>query len=80
MTFSNPALMMLKAQRQLPPGVVFQDPTPSVYILGIRQIPAKFRDTPPPIAYYNDNGRMKVWGWEPEQEYWRPIGIHHPSP
>lgn len=74
----NEALMMLRAEQQLPPEVALVDPTPSIYILGIRQIPPRFQNQTPPIAYYNDNGRMQVWGWEPEQGTWRPIGIHHP--
>ena len=80
MSGPNTALMILEAQRHLPPDVVIENPTPSVYILGIRQIPPEYRGTPPPIAYCNNNGTMRCWSWEPEQEYWRSIGSHHHPP
>ena len=80
MSGPNTALMILTAQLKLPPEVVFQDPTPSVYILGIRQIPPEYRGTPPPITYCNDNGRMRCWSWDPAQKTWLPIGSHHQPP
>lgn len=71
----NEALMMLRAEQQLPPGVTFLDSTPDVYNNGVH-IPR--HSNLPPLAFRNNDGEMQVWGWVPEQEYWRPIGIDHP--
>jgi len=71
--------MMLEAQLKLPTEVVFQDPTPNIYIDGV-SAPQKPPLQPPPIAYCNNNGRMRCWSWEPEQEYWGSIGSHYHPP
>jgi hypothetical protein len=77
---ADETLMVLRAQKKLPPEVVLISSTPSMYIRGVRQVLPQSENQAPPIAYYNDNGRMKCWSWEPEQKTWRSIGSHYHPP